>query len=251
MLFEIIVQTFLGVLAIYLSILMLRSGQRWKMLIGIIFMAAGLVFTLTSGEILMELMGYVPQAGALKLFLAGMFPFAIGASVLAWLLYVIVAYFSRLETFGILWTAMNTKVESKSDHLTVAKNNALKDQFMWLIISLEITLIAIFLSGLIWMRQEMFETNMDVMVIALVWVFVVPPLVIHTTLKKPHEIKILKDMKSIKNVKTRKLADYRELIAVMDEITDENLRNQLDDLIVNGLTETLIKHREPEEKKDS
>ena len=247
MLFEIIVQTFLGVLAIYFSVLLLRSRKYWKMIIGIALMAAGIVFTFTTGEILMALMGYLPESGTIKQFLLPLFPYAVAAAFVAWLAYVALAYFHRLRTFGILWEAFRSK-RSRSDHLEAAKTNALRNQFVWLVISLGVTLMALLIISTAWSHQDILNKDMTVMIIGLVWVFVVPPLVIHTSLKKPDEILALKDMKSLANVKTEMMGDYRELIAVMDEIKDERLKRQLDGLIIDGLAVALIEHRASEEK---
>lgn len=239
LLFEIILQTLLGLLAVYFSILLLRSGRYWKILLGILLMAAGIVFTLTAGEILMAVFGYLPGVGAVKAALIGVFPYVIAGSFMAWLAYVFLAFYCRLGILGVLWGAFSSKPPSRSDHLEVAKNNALRDQFFWLIASVIVVLTGFLISLQAWLHQDLFAANMDVMIIAIVWAYVVPPLVIHTWLKKPDEILALKGMRSFQNL-GGSISDYKELIAVMDDLHGEELKRQLDEMITEGLTRALL-----------
>ncbi|MFH1393502.1 MAG: hypothetical protein ABII71_02230 [Candidatus Micrarchaeota archaeon] len=254
MLFEMIVQTFLGILAVYFSLILLGTRKPWKMILGIVLMAGGLAFTLDAGEFLMWLLGYVPAMGVVKSFLASAFPIVVAGSFLAWLAYVFLAYISRLSTLRILWAAFTSKAPSRADHLEAAKNNALKDQFFWLVASFVVVLIGLIISIQIWTRIDTFYTNSSVLIIALVWAYVIPPLVIHTWLRKPDEINALKELKNFQGLPVNKISDYKELIAVMDEIKDERLKLRLDEIIVDGLSKALIdssdsKSQKPEAKK--
>ncbi len=242
MLFEMIVQTFLGVIAIYFSLKLLRSRRAWKLMLGILLMGAGVAFTLTTGEFLMWLLGYVPAVGLVKSVLIVAFPFLVAGSFLAWLAYVFFAFVSRLGTISVLLGAFKAKY-SKADHVAVAKNNALKDQMFWLVACLVVTIIGLIISIQSWFSMDTFSSNSGIMIIALVWAYAVPPLVIHSWLKKPEEIMALKQLAGLQGIKDEKISDYRELIAVMDEIKDEELKAHLDEIIVEGLTKALIQQK--------
>jgi|GEM_PF-5191809 len=239
-LFELVLQTFLGVMAVYFSLILLGTRKPWKMVLGVILMAGGLAFTLNAGEFLMWLLGYVPAVGLVKSLLFALLPIIIAGSFIAWAGYVFLAYISRLSTVKILLDAFRSKSPSRADHLEAAKRNALKDQFFWLIASFVVTLIGLVISIQSWLHQDLFQSNSELMIVSLVWAYVVPPLVIHTWLRKPDEVRALKELKNFQSLPAGKISDYKELIAVMDEIKDEQLKCQLDEMIVDGLSKALI-----------
>jgi len=239
LLFELIVQAFLGAVAIFFSIPLLRSGKYWKIALGIVLMAAGVLFTFSSGDILMSITGLISESLNVKQILAPFFPYVIGAAFVAWLCYVSIAFLSRLNMLGTLWAAFKSKPAKAEDYLETAKRNALRDQFFWLVFSFTSALVALVIISVAWLNQSLFQSSMELMVVAMVWVFVVPPMIIHTAMKKPREILALKEMKNLQSIKSEKISDYRELMAVMDEIKDEDLKKRLDEVIIDGLSEAL------------
>lgn len=234
-----LIEIFLGALAIFLSIPLLRSGKLWKAGLGLVLMASGVFFTFNSGDMLMMVVGFIPQSLDIKARFAPLYPFAIGAAFIAWLGYVIIALQSRLTVIGILLSAFTYRKTGSEDYLEVAKSNALRDQFFWLMVSVISALIALVILFVTWANQSLFQSSMELMITALVWVFVVPPLVIHTSLKKPHEILAIHGMKSLSSFKSDRVNDYRELIAVMDSVEDESLKGKLDEIIIDGLSDAL------------
>ncbi len=244
MLLEIFIEVFFGAIAIFLSIPLLRSGKLWKAGLGLVLMGSGVFFTFNGGNILMAFLGLIPQSLDIKARFAPFFPMAVGAAFIAWLGYVTISFFSRLGVIGILFSAFAYKQTGKEDYLESAKMNALRDQFFWLIMSFVTALIALVIISMAWVSPSLFMSNMELMVIALVWVFVVPPLFIHTSLKKSGEIVAIRGMKNLQALKGERVDDYRELIAVMDEVKDENLKGQLDRIIIDGLSEAIMEDGE-------
>lgn len=244
MVVEIIIEALIGLALIYISIGLLFSGKGLKIGLGAIVMAAGLFLTLDTGQMLVGIMDGVPAAMPLKETIAPYFPLVIGASFIAWLSYVAWAFFIRIGVMGTLWGAFSGRNEAKGDYIQTARNNALADQFLWMVFSGAISAVALAIIFVSWVNQALFQSQVVMMVVAMVWVFVVPPLAIRTSLKSPKEIEALSRMSSLKSVKSERVKDYRELIAVMDEIRDETLRSKLDGLIIDGLTDALTKGEE-------
>jgi len=240
------IEIFLGAIAIFLSIPLLRSGKLWKAGLGLVLMASGVFFTFNGGDMLMAIGGFIPHTLDIKARFAPLYQFAVGAAFIAWLGYVSIAFFSRLSVIGILFSAFTYRKTGSEDYLESAKSNALRDQFFWLLVSVISALVALVILFVSWTNQSMFQSSMDLMIIALIWVFVVPPLVIHTSLKKPHEILAISGMKSLSTIKSGRINDYRELIAVMDSVGDESLKGKLDEIIIDGLSYALCE----EKKKD-
>lgn len=243
MLFELLIQSFISALALGLAILLIASKKYWKMLLGIVLLAVGLFFAMNTGEFLMWFLGYVPEFGLVKATLAFFFPYVVGVSFIAWLAYVSIAYLSRLKVLPVLWNAYISKQPPRHDHFEAAKRNALRDQFLWLMVSFVVSITALAITVLIWTHMDLIYQNAEVMLVAIAWVFVFPPLVIHAGLKKPAAVLAIKELKDLHSIKSEKLSGYRELIAAMDEIKDEELKAQLDNLIIDGLAKNITENR--------
>jgi hypothetical protein len=243
-----LVQAFLGVIGFYFAIRFLSSPKTWEKGLGIILMAAGIAFTLNAGEFIAYLLGGIPAVGTVKKVLFDLFPVIVIGSFIAWIGYMAYALYTRLDVLGILWDSFSKRTKTEDDLLEAAKDNALRDQFFWFVAVLTVSAIALVISTQLWFYQGVFSSRMEIMIIALVWAYVIPPLVIHTWLKKPHEITAIRHLRGFGTIKSNRINDYRELLAVMDEIKDENLKKKLDNIIVEGLSSALINHRFVSEK---